>query len=82
MRLTSAIKEAVWLRSLLNEIERPISIEDPQNATTLFTPSIHSMQAVIINCDKQGAAALATNPLAHARSEHIDIQWHHQREKI
>ncbi len=40
------------------------------------------MQAVIINCDNQGAATLAKNPLAHARSKHIDIKWHYQREKI
>lgn len=74
MGQTQATKEAVWLKSLLNEIERPIS--------TPVAPSIHSMQAVIINCDNQGAAALAKNPLAHARSKHIDIQWHYQREKI
>lgn len=74
MGQTQATKEAIWLKSLLNEIERPIS--------TPVAPSIHSMQAVIINCDNQGAAALAKNPLAHARSKHIDIQWHYQREKI
>lgn len=69
-----ATKEAVWLQSFINEIERPIS--------TLVATYIHSMQAVIINCDNQGTAALAKNPLAHARSKHIDIQWHYQREKI
>ncbi len=82
MGQTQTTKEAVWLRSLFNKIERPISIKDPQNATTLSTPSIHSMQADIINCDNQGAAALAKNLLAHARSKHIDIQWHYQQEKI
>ena len=25
---------------------------------------------------------MAKNPQAHARSKHIDIQWHYQREKI
>ena len=51
MGQTEAIKKAVWLKSLLSEIERPISIEDPQNATTPSALSIHSVQAVIINYD-------------------------------
>ena len=71
---TQGTKEAVWLKSLFNKIERPIS--------TSFVLSIHSMKAVIINCNNQGAATLAKNLLAHARSKHIDIQWHYQREKI
>lgn len=81
MGQTQATKEAVWLKSLLNEMERPIPIQYPNNITP-SAPSFHSMQAVIINCDSQGAAALAKNSQAHARSKHIDINWHYQREKI
>lgn len=81
MGQTQATKEAVWLKSLLNEIEKPIPIQFPDNITP-SAPSVHSMHAVIINCDNQGAAALARNPQAHARSKHIDIKWHYQWEKI
>ena len=45
-------------------------------------PTKFSFSAVIIYCDNQGAIALAKNPESHARSKHIDIQWHYQREKI
>lgn len=76
MGQTQATKEVVWLKSLLNEIERPIPIQYPNNITP-SAPSFHSMHAVIINCDNQGAAALAKNPQAHARSKHIDIHWHY-----
>ncbi len=69
---TQATKEAVWLKSVLNEIERPISIQDPRNITPP-APSIHSMHEVIINCDNQGTVALAKNPQAYARSKQIDI---------
>ena len=82
MGQTQATKEAVWLRSLLNEIERRISIKDSQNATTPSAQSIHSMQVVIINFDNEDTVALAKNLLANARSKHIDIHWHYQREKI
>lgn len=71
-----ATKEAVWLKSLLNKIEKPIPIQYPNNITSSAL-SLHSMHAVIINCDNQGAAALARNPQAHARNKHIDIQWHY-----
>jgi hypothetical protein len=35
----------------------------------------------IICGDNQGAIALAKNPQFHARTKHIDIQWHFVREK-
>lgn len=80
-RQTQAIKEAVWLKSLFNEIEKPISIQYPDNITpsALF---FHFIHVIIINCDSQGAVVLAKNPQAHAGSKHIDIQWHYQSKKI
>ena len=32
--------------------------------------------------DNQGALALASNPEYHARTKHIDIQWHFVREQV
>lgn len=88
MGQTQAIKEAVWLKSLLDQLNpedspTPLTRDDPQ--TTLSpsedTPN-YALNATIIYCDNQGAIALAKNPESHARSKHIDIQWHYQREKV
>jgi hypothetical protein len=64
---TQATKEAVWLRVLLDQITYTDE-EEPQ--------------ATIIYGDNQGALALAKNPEFHARTKHIDIQWHFVREKV
>lgn len=39
-------------------------------------------KSVILNVDNQGAMKLATNPVFHNRSKHIDIKYHHIREVI
>ena len=54
---TQATKEAVWLRSLLNQLN----------------PGDQATRSVVIYCDNQGAMALAKNPQFHARTKHIDI---------
>ena len=77
MGQTQATKEAVWLKLLLQELNTPCSIDVTGDPST--HPAIYS---VIIHCDNQGAIALGKNPQAHARSKHIGIQWHYQREKI
>ena len=66
MAATQAAKEAIWLRCFLTELG--------------YTgPDIDS---VTINCDNQGAIALTKNPEFHARTKHIDIQWHYVREQV
>ena len=62
--LTQATKEVLWLRSLFYEIGAPK----------------HAQQISQISSDNQGAIALAKNPGFHARSKHIDIQYHFIRE--
>ena len=82
MAQTQATKEAVWLKELLRELDCPAS-RDPSLALISHNNSdIYALNAVIIHCDNQGAVALAKNPQFHARSKHIDIQYHYQREKI
>lgn len=39
-------------------------------------------EPVLINVDNQSCMALAKNPEFHARSKHIDIQYHFIREKV
>jgi Reverse transcriptase (RNA-dependent DNA polymerase)/gag-polypeptide of LTR copia-type len=64
---TQAAKEAIWLKRFLSQIS-------PGN----FANSIPT----VIWCDNQGAIALAKNPANHARTKHIDINHHWQREVI
>ena len=113
MGQTQAVKEAVWLKSLLDQLLPPSHADSisstianpkllpaptgsnalPDTDCAISFPSISSFvasnpyvnfafSAVVIYCDNQGAIALAKNPESHARSKHIDIQWHYQREKI
>src|SRR5271163_474887 len=67
MALTHATKEAMWLRSLLKELE--FGEEEYITATTIYE-------------DNQSSIALAKNPVHHARTKHIDIQHHFIREKV
>ncbi len=68
MGQTQATKEAIWLKSLLAQLD-----------SSSADKGVH---AVIIHCDNQGAIALAKNPESNARSKHIDIHWRYQRERI
>lgn len=38
--------------------------------------------ATCINCDNQSAIKLAHNPVYHARTKHVELQYHFVREKI
>ena len=63
---TQAIKEAIWLRGLLNQLNS----------------KDQAIKAVMIYCDNQGAMALAKNPQFHARIKHINIQHYYVREQV
>jgi hypothetical protein len=66
MAETQAAKEAIWLRRLLLEL----GYTGPD------------VQTVRIYADNQGSMALAKNPEYHARTKHIDTQWHFVREQV
>ncbi len=88
MGQTQVVKEAVWLKSLPDELNPSDACDLPENPTKqqvsppLTNHCLYAFKAIIIYCDNQGAVALGKNPESHARSKHIDIQWHYQREKI
>ncbi len=69
MGQTQDIKEAVWLKSLLDQL-------NPENSTSFLTEnsSSYALNATIIYYDNQTAIALAKNLKSYARSKHIDIQ--------
>jgi hypothetical protein len=37
---------------------------------------------LVIRCDNLGATTLASNPLYHARTKHIEVDYHFIREKV
>jgi len=65
MALREAVKEHLWLRTLFNQIPE---LKKGYNDYILYT-------------DSQSAIELAKNPEHHARTKHIDIQYHFVREK-
>jgi len=66
MALTQGVKESILLRGLLRDLGAQRHLEEMQN----------------INIDNQDAMALARNAEFHARTKHIDIQYHFVREHI
>lgn len=62
--LSSAVKEIIWTRQLLEEIDGKLG-----RPTTLY-------------CDNQSTIKLAASDAFRPRTKHIDIRFHHVREKI
>ena len=62
--LAAGAAELSWLRSLLRELQLPLT----------STP--------ILWCDNQSAGSLASNPVFHARTKHIEIDVHFVRDKV
>ena len=56
--LSGAVKEALWLQSILEEL------------------SFKQEEPTVINQDNKSTIALASHPLNHARTKHIDISHH------
>lgn len=88
MGQTQVIKEAVWLKSLFNQLNTKDSInslprDNLQKILLLLTDtSAYTFKAIIIYCNNQEEVALAKNLESHVHSKHINIQWHYQREKV
>ena len=66
MALTQAVKESIWLQALLLDLGARSHLDELRN----------------IYVDNQGAIALAKNAEYHARTKHIDIQYHFIRQHI
>lgn len=41
-----------------------------------------NLTPTIINCDNQSSIKLAKNPVFHARTKHIEVHYHHVRDKV
>ena len=65
---TQACKEAIWLQSLLQQLNTDEFKDNPS--------------ATVIYCDNQRAIALAKNSEFHAQIKHFDIQHHWVCEQV
>ena len=43
---------------------------------------VQQEDATVLLCDNQSCMAIAKNPVFHARTKHIEIQYHYVRELI
>jgi hypothetical protein len=68
--LCTGAKQAVWLRGLF--------IELGQDKFLSKAPG----KPVLLYGDNQGALALVENPENHARTKHIDVQYHYIRHLV
>ena len=66
MALTQGVKEGLWLGELLGGLGA----------------RKHRKQIKQLQCDNQGTIALTRNPEYHARTKHIDIQFHFIRQHV
>ena len=67
--LCNAAKEAVWIRHFLQDVGCSKYAAGKSQATRILG-------------DNQSALRLTTNPEFHAKSKHIDIQYHYIRELL
>lgn len=72
MALKETIKEYTWLKLLLNQLS---SITTTTTTKDIYTNSI-------LYTDSQSAIQLAKNLEYHARTKHINIQYHYVRSNI
>ena len=70
MALKEAVKEQIWIRQLLGEL------------TSKLPGQIQRFNVQDIFIDSASAIQLAKNPGTHARTKHIDIQYHFTRENV
>ena len=68
MAIKEAIKEQQYINVILSEL-KPILVETAIECLNIYT-------------NLNSAIELAKNPIYHARTKHIDIQYHHIREYI
>lgn len=67
MALKEAIKESLYIKSLISQI--PAINSTIKDTKVLYT-------------DSQSSIDLANNPIYHSRTKHIDIQYHFVRENV
>jgi enoyl reductase-like protein len=91
--LCKAAKEIVWIRRLINEITSftfsttstvpaPISNADSTSLSTTSSKSTRNTTPIVVRIDNQSAMKLASNPVNHQQSKHIDVMYHFTRKAL
>jgi hypothetical protein len=71
MAAASAAKEALWMRTLLQDL-----------GAGTATDHMGGTMCITIQGDNQGAISLLRNPVSFSRAKHIDIHHHFVRERV
>jgi hypothetical protein len=79
--LCKAAKEIVWIRHLINEITSFTSFSTT-STVPITSISIADTTPVIVRIDNQSAMKLASNPVNHQQSKHIDVMYHFTRKAL
>nr|GEY04829.1 hypothetical protein [Tanacetum cinerariifolium] len=88
--LAETVAELTWLQALLNELgiqaEYKALAETVAELTWLQALlnelGIRSSSTPILWCDNLGTTYLSANPIFHARTKHVEIDYHFVREKV
>lgn len=75
MAMSKASTEAMWLRKLLHETDFSTPSSPPQTNLDIEVKPV-------LYADNQGAIALATSPVFHNKTKHIENQYHYIRERL
>ena len=73
MALYEAVKEALWLKSLMGTLKIEL-----RNGLL----NINEKKGILIYEDNNGCIAIASNPGSHKLAKHIDIKYHYSREQV
>jgi hypothetical protein len=74
---SEASREALWLRSLLHELNLT-----PSSPTSVHSGGSFDEGATPIFCNNTGAITLAFDQAFHTRVKHIDVRYHFIREQV
>ncbi|KAH8338210.1 hypothetical protein KR067_004339 [Drosophila pandora] len=80
--MATAAREAAYLQKLLTELDVPLSVGREVGCTYAVGTAQKNIYPMTINCDNTSAQHIATNPVQHKRTKHIDIKYHYIREKV
>ena len=75
MAVSEASREAVYLKSIIEELD------EPKEAAQIYDIQ-RGEHPIQLFCDNQGAIKLSSNPAFHRRTKHINISYHAVREFV